>query len=106
MVVSGSLTVEYENADIREWIHQELEAAICEYVGRGGVVEQIRTGLSVSSTSVISVSDGKIEAIESPLKTGQIMMAAILGDQDPTETENIIRKALSGIRSRARSNIT
>ena len=104
IVISGSLTVDYDNAEIGAWIEQELETAAQGIRDQGGIVGHIKAALSVTATSMISVTDEKAMSKESPLKRARISLAAIVFKVDPKEAENIIRKSLAGVRSRLRNS--
>jgi hypothetical protein len=102
VVISGSLTIESDEACLDAWIEEEVGIAVGEIKGQGGVVGQIKAALTITSTSVITVTDEKKTAKESPQKYARIMLAAIMFMVDPKEAENIIRKALAGVRARFR----
>ena len=104
VVISGSLTVDFINDDLYMFIEQELEAAAREITDSEGVVGHIKAALSVSSTSMISVTDSKAMTKESPYQRAQITLAAIVFLVDPEIAEGILRKALAAVKSRLRNN--
>ena len=102
IVISGSLTVEFNCTDVNSLIEEELEAAAREVKESGGVLGQIKTALTVTSTSMISVTEEKAMATETMQKYAKIMLAAIIFMVSPKEAEDILRKALAGVRKRLR----
>jgi ABC-type sugar transport system substrate-binding protein len=102
IVISGSLVVDYVAADLKAWIAQELEAAAREVGENGGIIGHIKTALGVTSTTMISVTDEKAMAKESPQKRARITLAAIVFKIDPEKAEDIIRKSLAAVRLRLR----
>ena len=102
IVVSGSLVIENNAEGLDAWIEEEIEIAAREIRNRGGVVGQIKAALTVTSTSIMTVSDEKAMERESPKDHVRIMLSAIVSMVDPKEAEDIVRKSLAGIRARLR----
>ena len=102
IVISGSLTVDYENIDIGSLVARELENAAVEIGERGGIIGHIKTALTVSSTSMISVTDVKAMEKEAPQKRAKITLAAIVFMLTPEIAEDIIRKSMVAVRTNAR----
>jgi len=102
VVISGSLTIEYHDAEVNAWIEEELGTAAGEVKERGGIVGQIKAAVTLTSTSIITVMDDRTAVKEPPQKYARIMLAAIMFMVSPKEAENIVRNALVGIRTRIR----
>lgn len=102
VVISGTLTIEFEDADLNAWIAGELEKAAQAIKTLDGIVGHIKAAVTLTSTDVISVTDEKAMVTEARLKRARIALAAIVFMIEPKEAENIIRKALAGVRSRLR----
>ena len=103
IVISGTLTLEYGAVDLKAWIAEELENAAQAIGEKDGIVGHIKAAVTVSATDVISVTDEKAMMTRSPGSRARIALAAIVFKVEPEEAENIIRKALSGVRARLRS---
>lgn len=104
VVISGTLTLEYNAVDINAWIAEELEKAARAVKESDGIVGHIKAAVSVTSTDMLSVTDEKATITDSPQKRARIALAAIMFMIEPKEAENIIRKALAGVRARLREN--
>jgi len=102
VVVSGALAIENSAEDLGAWLEEEIETAAREVRERGGIVGQIKAVLTVTSTSVMSVSDQDALEKESPKKHARIILTAIMFMIDPKEAENTVRKSLAGVRTRLR----
>jgi len=102
VVISGSLIFKRVTADLDAWIEEEISNAANEVRNRGGVIGQIKTALTATSTSVIKVSDEKPMEKEPLRKEVRIILAAIIHKLEPKEAEDIIRKALAGFRTHMR----
>ena len=102
IVISGSLSIRFESADLDACVAECLEAAAREIKERNGIVGHIKTSVSTSSTSMISVTDEEAMVKHSPIRRARITLAAIVFIIDPVDAENIIRKSLSDIRARLR----
>ena len=102
IVISGTLTMEYGSADLNAYIAEELEKAAQAVKALDGIVGHIKAAVSVTSTDSVSVTDEKAMLTESPLKSARIALAAIVFMVAPEDAENIIRKALAGVRARLR----
>jgi len=102
IVISGSLTVEYGAVDLSALVAEELERAARAVVENSGIVGHIKSALTISSTKVVSVTDDKAVITEAPLKRAKITLAAILFMIEPEIAEDIVRKALAGVRSASR----
>ena len=102
IVISGSLSVRFESADLDACVAECLEVAAREIRERSGIVGHIKTSASTSSTSMISVTDEEAMIKYSPIRRARITLAAIVFMIDPLDAENIIRKSLSDIRARLR----
>jgi len=102
VVISGTLTLEYDKADIKAWIAGELEKAAAAVKEREGLVGHIKAAVTTTTTDVVSVTDEQATATESQRKLARIALAAIVFLIEPKEAENIIRKALAGVRARLR----
>ena len=105
IVISGTLTLEYGAVDINSWIVEELEKAAHDVKEGNGIIGHIKTAVTVTSTDMISVTDEKAMVTELPRKRARIALAAIVFHIEPMEAENIIRKALAGVRTRSRQEI-
>ena len=99
VVISGSLVVDFDNANISASIEQELEAASREVSAQGGIVGHIKAGVKVFSTSMTSVTYEKATTAESPLKRAKITLAAIVFNIGPETAEDIVRNVLASVRS-------
>jgi len=100
VVISGSLILENDSADLNEWIGEEIAAAAREIRAQGGVVGQIEAALTVTSTKITALSDEKPVEKESPRKDVRIVLAAIIYKIEPKVAEDIVRKALAGVRAK------
>jgi len=104
IVVSASLTLKSDVADLNARIAEGLESAAREVNEQGGIVGHIKASVSTTSSCMISVTDESAMIKDSPLRRAQISLASILFLIDPEDAENIVRKALSGIRARSKTN--
>ena len=102
IVISGTLTLDFDTVDLSSWIAEELEKAALQITEGGGIVGHIKVALAVTSTSMISVTDDKAMTKDSPRKRALITLAAIVFKIDPKAAEDIIRKALAAVRARLR----
>ena len=102
IVISGSLTIRFDTQELNDLISEELEAAAQKIKESGGIVGHIKASVSVVSTCMISVTDEKAMAKDPPMRRARITLAAIVFKIEPVEAENVIRKALSGIRTRTK----
>ena len=102
IVISGSLSIRFEATDLDACVAECLEAAAREIKERNGIVGHIKTSVSTSSTSMISVTDEEAMIKHSTISRARITLAAIVFMIDPIDAENIIRKTLSDIRARLR----
>ena len=100
IVISGSLSIRFSTQDPNSLISEELEAAAREIKERSGIVGHIKVSVSTTSTCMISVTDEKAMAKDSPVRRARMTLAAIVFLIDPKDAESIIRKALSNIRTR------
>jgi hypothetical protein len=100
VVISGSLLAVYRDDDLNSRIEEALENAARDIRICGGILGQIKTAMTVMSTNVITITDEKASTTEPPQKYVRIVLAAIMFMVDPTEAEEIIRKALAGVRER------
>ena len=105
VVISGSLTIRFDDADLNVWVAEEIEAAIREIKEHNGIVGHVKASVSTTSSCMISATDEKAMVKESSTRRARITIAAIMFTIDPTVAENIIRKSLSGIRTRLRTDI-
>lgn len=103
IVISGTLTVEYGTADLSVWIAEGLEEAAREVKEKEGIVGHIKAAVTVTSTDSVSVTDDKAMVTHAPQKRARIALAAIVFMIEPEAAENIIRKALAGVRARLRA---
>jgi len=87
IVVSGSLTVGIGAEDLNAWLAEELEAAASKVGECDGIVGHIKVALSVTSTSMISVTDEKAMIKDSPQKRAKMTLAAIVFKIDPEVAE-------------------
>ena len=99
IVISASLILDCGAVDLLTCIAGELETAAHEVKERGGIVGHIKASVSTKSTSMISVADETAMIKESPLNHTRITLAAIVFLLDPEDAQDIIRKALTGIRT-------
>jgi len=104
IVISGSLIVEYDSADISAWIEEELGKAAHEVEKCGGILGQIKTNLTVTSSCMISMTEDKEMAKESSPKYARILLAAIMFMVNPKEAEDVVRQALAGVRTKLRES--
>jgi len=102
IVISGLLTIKSDAVELNSWIEDEVGAAVREVKERGGIVGQIKAAVTETSTCVITVTDEKTLVKETPQRQVKIMLAAIMFMVDPKEAENIVRRALAGVRTRLR----
>jgi len=102
IVITGSLVVDITDEDLTTWIAQELETAGAEIRKSGGTVGEIKTTLTVASTSMISLSDEAAVIRETSQSRARITLAAILHKMDSGEAVQIIRQALAAVRRRLR----
>jgi len=102
VVISGSLILKHDAEDLGAWIEEGISAAAREVRDRGGLVDQIKAAFTVTSTSVIAVSDEKPMEKEPPRKDVRIVIAAIMYKVEPREAEDIVRNSLAMVRSRLR----
>ena len=104
VVISGSLIIDFGSVDLCLWLGQELEAAARGIEERGGIVGHIKAALTISSTSMVSVTDAKAMTKEAPRKRARITLAAIVFMIAPEAAEEICRKALVTVRTRLRDS--
>ena len=102
IIISGSLVVDIADEDLNTWIAQELESAGLEIKKNGGMFEQIKTTLAITTTSTVSLTDNNATIKKMPLKRARITLAAIIHKMDSDEALQIIRKALATVRRRLR----
>ena len=102
VLISGSLIIENDTAELSALIKEELEIAAREVSELGGAVEQIEAALTVTTTSVMTVSDEKAIEKDAPKKYSRIKLSAVVLSIDPKEAENVVRKSLAAIRTRLR----
>lgn len=104
IVISGSLMVENNDVDLCAWIEEELENAARYIKDCGGILGQIKTALTVASTKIISITDDKATEAKQSQKYARIILAAIIFMLNPREADEIVRKALAGVRARLRQS--
>ena len=102
IVISGSLTVEYADAELKSLLTEELEKAAQGIRELDGIIGHIKVAVSTTSTEIFSVTDEKAASAGAPRKTARIALAAIVFKVEPPDAESIIRKALAGVRTRLR----
>ena len=100
IVISASLSLDCGAVDLLKCIAGELETAAHEIKELGGITGHIKASVATESTCMISVTDETAMVKESPMRRTRIRLAAIVFHTDPDDAENIIRKALAGIRAR------
>ena len=100
VVISGSLLAECRDDALNEWIEEALEDAAHDVRKCGGILGQIKTALTVMSTSTITITEGKKAMAEPSRKYAKIILAAIMFMVDPNEAEDIIRKSLARVHAR------
>ena len=106
VVISGSLTIRFESADLNAYIAEKLEIAVREINEHGGIVGHVKASVSTKSSCMISVTDEKAMVKDSKMRSARIALAAILFKISPVDAENIIRKVLSEIRTRSKTDIS
>ena len=104
IVISGSLTIKFESADLNAYIAEKLEIAVREIKEHGGIVGHVKASVSTKSSCMISVTDEKAMMKDSNMRSAKITLAAILFKINPVDAENIIRKVLSEIRTRSKTD--
>jgi hypothetical protein len=102
VLISGSLIIENDAAELNALIKEELELAAREIREFGGALGQLEAALTVTTTSVLTVSDEKAMEKDAPQKYSRITISAVVLNIDPKEAENVVRKSLAGIRTRLR----
>ena len=102
VILSGTLSVEYDAARLSEWVAEELKTAVNEVKRRGGEVKYSRAALKVITKSTITASEDQALIKEVPRKLAQVAILAILNKVTPEDGSDIIRKAFIGIRDRLR----
>ena len=102
IVIMGSLTVDFQDAKLCEWIEQELEAAASDIARLGGKVGHIKATLTITSSYVIYLKDDRAATKEPPDKRGKITLTAIVRDIEHGEAVEIIRRTLVTVRARLR----
>ena len=102
IVISGSLTVDFTEGDLREWIAEELEKVSLEIVRLDGIAEQIKAAITIASTCIVSVTDEKAVVKDPYDKRGRITLSAIVYKIRPEDAVDIVRNALAAVRLRLR----
>lgn len=104
VVISATLTLEYENEDLTVWISEELEKSARTIKSLDGIVGHIKAAVTTTSMDMISVTEESATQTAAPKKSARIALAAIVFMVEPEEAENIVRKALAGVRARLRGS--
>lgn len=99
IVVSATLTVEIGGESISAAIADEIEAAAREINARGGIVGHIKAACAVTSTDMVSVTDGAASIKTAPIRAARITLAAIVFQIDPEEAESVIRETMKRLQA-------
>jgi hypothetical protein len=100
----GSLTLEFEAADIKTWVAEELQTVAQEVREGGGTVGHIKAAVSESFVNMISVEGEKALVEEPSGKRARITLDMIVYKVEPKEAEEMARKALAKVRTRLREH--
>jgi len=105
ILITGTLIVIGSAEELNSWLEEEIEAAVREIKNLGGTIRIIKAALTVSTTSVITLSDEEVQAKEAPNTNAQIVISAAIMELHPSKAELIIRKALAAIRTKMREKM-